>query len=1063
MVHKMGDFIVESDSDKKVTADELWRLLQDREKTIQVQGEKIECLQEELSRLREERDNLLKRVATFTLKTPDISVTTSRNGDDLLRQKSRSRSVGGSPLESPRTSKLVNQGGNITQGNRCQRQRSLRRTEDEVKKSRSQSVAYELSQDLQEKQVEMLERKYGGSIRSRRAAKTIQRAFRQYCMNRNFEKLRIAVGERRLSKRLSELGRSNTIWTDRISADSHYSTSMGATLIQSNGDIQRHSETNQEMGGKYISGYDGTNYREHPRMKPQMSLDPNIKLDQNRVKLPRKDRKRLERCTEVVDQPDIPVEEKSHLNDETNNNRNSYPEMNDSSNSESPQNSVDLHSFHFETLLESKETDILVDSFQSDGAIHSVHSEPMLHPDLSSNLGISQKPSTSSLYSNTSTDTYDSAKSRSASYENFRTNYSDSGSLGSQGDIQIKVEQLSPDGIRTQEQKQMADQTLKYYMNQEVKMRGKNEGSAKKPPLVPARAPEASPIWKRKSTANGGPGSVTTPTQKTLEPKRMSNISEMSEADSLDGRCSSSPSSENVSLGGDSSIGYQKRIRLSMTPDHQQVMPKMADKHRKRTYRIGLNLFNKKPEKGIRFLCEYGFIDESPHVVARFLITRKGLSKQMIGEYLGNLQNEFNMEVLHYFAQEIDLAGLQVDMALRKFQSCFRMPGEAQKIERLMEAFASRYCFCNPDQVKNFKNLDVVFLLAFAIIMLNTDLHNSNIKPERRMKLEDFIKNLRGIDDGDDVDRDMLVGIYERISTSELRPGVDHVTQVMKVEQTIVGKRPQLALSHRRLVCYCRLYEVHDPQKKEKIGLHQREVFLFNDIIFVTKIFSKKKTGITYAFKQSFPLCGMQVFLFETAHYQFGVRLNNSLDGKVLMTFNARNDHDRQKFVEDLKEAILESNGMEQYRIEEELQRHSAKNNTIDRHYANDDSRVLMYELSKPSDPTLNRLSAPECGGLKKLPLSNSLTDLCEAPGMRRGSSGGSLDSGVASGSSGGVNSSGESLGAQHVQVQHPQRSPVTRAPYSSSQEHRGVRPRHPKTSAVYLHSHGSVPEGTEV
>ena len=43
----------------------------------------------------------------------------------------------------------------------------------------------------------------------------------------------------------------------------------------------------------------------------------------------------------------------------------------------------------------------------------------------------------------------------------------------------------------------------------------------------------------------------------------------------------------------------------------------------------------------------------------------------------------------------------------------------------------------------------------------------------------------------------------------------------------------QLALSHRRLVCYCRLYEVHDPNKKEKIGLHQREVFLFNDLLLV--------------------------------------------------------------------------------------------------------------------------------------------------------------------------------------------------------------------------------------
>ena len=40
--------------------------------------------------------------------------------------------------------------------------------------------------------------------------------------------------------------------------------------------------------------------------------------------------------------------------------------------------------------------------------------------------------------------------------------------------------------------------------------------------------------------------------------------------------------------------------------------------------------------------------------------------------------------------------------------------------------------------------------------------------------------------------------------------------------------------------------------------------------------------------------------------YQYGVQLTNSLDRKPLITFNARNDHDRQKFVEDLKESILE-------------------------------------------------------------------------------------------------------------------------------------------------------------
>ena len=81
----------------------------------------------------------------------------------------------------------------------------------------------------------------------------------------------------------------------------------------------------------------------------------------------------------------------------------------------------------------------------------------------------------------------------------------------------------------------------------------------------------------------------------------------------------------------------------------------------------------------------------------------------------------------------------------------------------------------------------------------------------------------------------------------------------MQVQQTMVEKRPNLALPHRRLVCYCRLYEVPDVAKKERVGLHQREVFLFNDLLVVTKIFSKKKNSVTYSFRQSFPLAGLSV------------------------------------------------------------------------------------------------------------------------------------------------------------------------------------------------------------
>ena len=72
--------------------------------------------------------------------------------------------------------------------------------------------------------------------------------------------------------------------------------------------------------------------------------------------------------------------------------------------------------------------------------------------------------------------------------------------------------------------------------------------------------------------------------------------------------------------------------------------------------------------------------------------------------------------------------------------------------------------------------------------------------------------------------REMLLGVYDRIRQSEFRPGSDHVTQVMKVQQTIVSKCPNLALPYRRLVCYCRLYEVIDPNKKDRPGEDMRGV-----------------------------------------------------------------------------------------------------------------------------------------------------------------------------------------------------------------------------------------------
>ncbi|XP_041859422.1 IQ motif and SEC7 domain-containing protein 2-like isoform X2 [Melanotaenia boesemani] len=426
----------------------------------------------------------------------------------------------------------------------------------------------------------------------------------------------------------------------------------------------------------------------------------------------------------------------------------------------------------------------------------------------------------------------------------------------------------------------------------------------------------------------------------------------------------------------------------------------------RRQYRIGLNLFNKKPEKGIQYLIERGFVSDTPVGIARFILERKGLSRQMIGEFLGSRQ-QFNKDVLNCVLDEMDFSGMDLDDALRKFQAQIKVQGEAQRVERLVEAFSQRYCVCNPVLIRQFQNPDTIFILAFAIILLNTDMYSPNVKPERKMKLEDFIKNLRGVDNGQDIPRDLLVAIYGRIQKWELRTNDDHVSQVQAVERMVVGKKPVLSLPHRRLVCCCQLFEVPDPNRGQRSGVHQREVFLFNDLLMVTKIFQKKKTSVTYSFRQSFPLVDMQVHTFQNTYYPHGIRLTSANPGgerKVLIVFTAPSQQDRARFTSDLRESIAEVQEMEKYRVESELEKQkgvmrpgmlagpggmgtpgggaSSGGGPVK-------SEVVNGTLGRPSlDDTYASVD-----GLKRTALSSSLRDLSETGKRGRRNSVGSLDS----------------------------------------------------------------------
>ncbi len=101
--------------------------------------------------------------------------------------------------------------------------------------------------------------------------------------------------------------------------------------------------------------------------------------------------------------------------------------------------------------------------------------------------------------------------------------------------------------------------------------------------------------------------------------------------------------------------------------------------------------------------------------------------------------------------------GLEFDSALRQFLASFRLPGEAQKIERILEIFAMHY---QRNNTSVFLHSDTPFILAFSLVMLNTDSHNKANK--NKMTKDQFVRNNSGIDDGNDLPRVFLEQVRKR-------------------------------------------------------------------------------------------------------------------------------------------------------------------------------------------------------------------------------------------------------------------------------------------------------------
>ncbi|KAJ9113728.1 hypothetical protein QFC20_001753 [Naganishia adeliensis] len=202
-------------------------------------------------------------------------------------------------------------------------------------------------------------------------------------------------------------------------------------------------------------------------------------------------------------------------------------------------------------------------------------------------------------------------------------------------------------------------------------------------------------------------------------------------------------------------------------------------KDRKALLITGAQAFNAKPKKGIAYLQEHSLIDgfkpgndddpDNVKALAVFLRSNGRLDKKLLGEYISNPDR---LNLLKAYIGLFDFKGKSIADAMRELLEAFRLPGEAQPIARITEVFAEHYISFNPVEIKN---SDAAYVLAYSVIMLNTDQHNPQNR--RRMTIEDYQRNLRGVNGGEDFPPEYLAAIHDSIRKNEIIMPQEHVGQ----------------------------------------------------------------------------------------------------------------------------------------------------------------------------------------------------------------------------------------------------------------------------------------------
>lgn len=273
-----------------------------------------------------------------------------------------------------------------------------------------------------------------------------------------------------------------------------------------------------------------------------------------------------------------------------------------------------------------------------------------------------------------------------------------------------------------------------------------------------------------------------------------------------------------------------------------------------------------KAAKLLPMLREHGFVqadadsqgtvsddlDGDVRAIVQFIKHTPGLNKEKLGVILGEPDN-LSRRVLADYTATFLFKGRPFTESLRVYLESFRLPGEAQKIDRVVQSFANRYFAQNqptggnsevgsthagltasnngvskndsnaaglsgadktmeangesvladdesegkkPHSISVLKSADAAYVLSYSVVMLNTDQHNDSIR--KKMVLDDFVKNCRGINDGGDLPKWFLAEVFNSIAAVEIRmsdeAGIGALSDLMWDEQVRAIASPEVNL-----------------------------------------------------------------------------------------------------------------------------------------------------------------------------------------------------------------------------------------------------------------------------